>query len=71
MTLLGDADCNGDVNVLDAVLISRLIAEDSTLDETVITDVGKLNADCNRDSVCTAPDLERLLQYLAHKIPSL
>jgi len=59
---LGDTDCNGEVDVLDAVLLARVTAEDT---ETGITDQGKLNADCNRDGSATPVDLSVLLKFLA------
>ncbi len=60
----GDVDCNGDVNVADAVLLARLEAEDK---EVTVTAQGKLNADCSNDGkgALTAEDLNALLSYLA------
>jgi len=60
----GDVDCNGDVNVADAVLLARLEAEDK---EVTVSAQGKLNADCSKDGkgALTADDLNVLLSYLA------
>ncbi|MBQ8921709.1 MAG: RICIN domain-containing protein [Oscillospiraceae bacterium] len=63
--LLGDADCNGEVNVLDAVMIARVSSEDTA---TGITDQGKINADCDRSSSVDAKDLTLLLKHLANII---
>lgn len=60
--LRGDADCNGEVNVLDAVLLSRVEAEDLTCG---ITDEGRLNSDCDGDGRVTFSDLTWLLKKLA------
>jgi len=62
VSLLGDADCNGEVNVLDAVLTARVAAEDT---ECGITDEGKINADCDGKPGVAPGDLARLLRYLA------
>ena len=59
---LGDADCNGSVDVLDAVMLARVTAEDTA---TGITAQGKLNADCNLDGTTNAADLTKLLKFLA------
>jgi len=61
----GDADCNGDVNVLDAVLLARVASE---TDGAEITKEGKLNADVNGDGLVDSKDLIKLLSYLAKKI---
>lgn len=60
----GDVDCNGDVNVADAVLLARFEAEDS---EVTVSAQGKLNADCFADGkgALTTEDLNALLSYLA------
>jgi len=64
MTLRGDTDCNGEVSVLDAVLLARVAAEDT---ETGITDQGKANADCDLNDKVTSDDLRWLLRFLANK----
>ena len=61
----GDADCSGDVNVLDAVLMARITVDDP---EAEIDDRGKKNGDINGDGAVTAADLTKLLSYLANRI---
>lgn len=63
--LYGDADCNGDVDVLDAVLIARVASNDSTAE---IEDQGKINSDVTGDGVIKADDLSKLLCYLAKQL---
>ena len=58
----GDADCNDDVNVLDAVLMARVAAEDT---KCGVTEQGKLNADVEYDGKIKTDDLTKLLKYLA------
>ncbi|MBQ8921813.1 MAG: glycoside hydrolase family 9 protein [Oscillospiraceae bacterium] len=65
-TVWGDADCNDEVNVLDAVMLARVASEDT---ETGITAQGKLNADVTHDSAIKSDDLSKLLKYLAGNIP--
>ncbi len=64
-TLLGDADCSGDVDVSDCVLLARVLAEDG---EAVITAQGKLNADVNRSGAPDMDDTALILQKIAHII---
>ena len=59
---LGDVDCSGGVDVLDAVMLARIAAEDT---ETGVTDEGKANADMNLDGSVNSVDLSRLLRILA------
>ncbi|MBQ8921087.1 MAG: endo-1,4-beta-xylanase [Oscillospiraceae bacterium] len=59
---LGDVDCNGEVDVLDAVMLARITAEDTN---TGVTDEGKANADMNQDKAVKADDLTALLRILA------
>ncbi|MBQ8922138.1 MAG: Cohesin domain protein [Oscillospiraceae bacterium] len=61
----GDADCNGSVDVLDAVMLARVSSEDTG---TGITAQGKLNADVTHDDSIKADDLAKLLKYLAGKL---
>ena len=63
--LWGDADCSKEVDVLDAVMLARVAAEDT---ETGITAQGKKNADVTHDSAIKPDDLGKLLKYLAGKI---
>lgn len=61
----GDANCDGSIDVSDAVLIARFAAEDKT---AVITDQGKQNADVTGDGNLTSDDTSRILLYIAKKI---
>ena len=58
----GDADCNGDVNIADAVLLSRFLAEDNDI---TVSAQGKLNADVTDDGSVTSDDNAKILEYLA------
>ena len=60
--LAGDVDCSGTVNVADAVMLARFLAEDS---EITVSAQGKLNANVNGDSDTTTDDLTFILEYLA------
>ena len=57
----GDADCNGKVQIADAVLLARYIAED----DVVVTAQGKANAELSGDTSLTSDDLIKLLEFLA------
>ena len=60
--LPGDADCNGTVQIADAVLLARYLAED----KVNITQNGLRNAELDEDpSALTSGDLSVLMQYLA------
>ena len=63
---VGDVDCSGEVNILDAVLLARLIGDDVRDDE--INEQGKLNAECDGKPAVSSGDLSRLMNYLARKI---
>ena len=65
VTLLGDADCSGVVDVSDAVLIARFSAEDKS---AVITDQGQRNADCDGKAGVDGSDMTRVLQYIAKQL---
>ncbi len=60
--LTGDVDENGEVNVLDAVMLARVVAEDTT---SGVTDQGRINAECDGQSGIRTSDLTTLLKYLA------
>ena len=66
--LRGDADESGNVDVMDAVMIARIVGEDGTVE---IGETGKRNADLNGSGAVEAQDLSTLLEYLAHKIDKL
>ena len=65
--LLGDADTNGTVQIADAVLMARYVAEDSVN----ITAAGHINADCNKDKSLTVDDVTIVLQFLAGGIKEI
>lgn len=58
----GDANCDNVVDVSDAVLIARFLAEDS---EATITEQGKTNADANNDDDITPDDVIWILKKIA------
>ncbi|MBQ3941112.1 MAG: pectate lyase [Oscillospiraceae bacterium] len=66
--LCGDVDCSGKVQIADAILLARYLAEDT---EVTVTVQGLRNAETTGDTVLTAEDNARLLQYLAGAIPDL
>lgn len=59
----GDIDCNGAINIADAVLLMRLIAEDA---EAVVTVRGRAAADIDGDGLVTLTDARVLLCLLAN-----
>ena len=59
----GDVDVSGSVDILDAVLLARVAAEDT---KCGVTDEGKGNADVNSDGSVKTDDLTKLLKYLAN-----
>ena len=61
----GDVNVDKRVDVSDAVLLSRMLAEDKT---AKITSQGKLNADCKKDGDLNSDDVLRILQYIAKQI---
>lgn len=63
----GDVDCNGLVQIADAVLLARYIAED----DVTVTAQGKANAELSGDTKLSSDDLSILLQYLAGGIKTL
>ena len=64
----GDVDCNGNVNVADAVLLARFNSEDQ---EAVVTAQGKVNAEVTDDGNVNNDDLTYILEYLAGIRPTL
>lgn len=58
----GDVNSNGTVSISDAVLLSRLLSEDSA---AVLTQPGLENADMNSDQQLSASDLSVLLRKLS------
>lgn len=61
----GDVNCDGSVDVSDAVLLARLLAEDRT---AVISAEGKANADCDHNLTLTHDDVFSLLQAIVKLI---
>ena len=66
--LPGDADCSGVIDVSDAVMLARYVAEDS---DVRITETGKRNADCNKNGNPDSEDVILILQYIAKLIPQI
>ncbi len=66
--LTGDANCNGLVDLPDAVLVARAMGGYA---DTSLTATGKLNADVDLDGLITGKDLNKLLRYLCNAISSL
>ena len=64
----GDSDHNGDVNVMDAVLLARIVGDDATLTEDEVTAEGKVNCDVTHDGKVDGEDLGKVMNYLAKKI---
>lgn len=65
--LYGDVDCNGKVEINDIVLLSRYVAQDSTLPNPPSAQ-GLKNADCKYDGTIDADDITAIARYLAHLI---
>ena len=61
----GDVNCDGIVDVADAVLLARFLTEDS---EAKITDDGKQNADCDLSRKVDYDDVTTILQVIARLI---
>ena len=61
-TLMGDVDCNGEVDITDVILLARYTAEDT---EISVTKQGLLNADLNADGKYTAQDTTTILRIIA------
>lgn len=65
-SLAGDVNCSGQVDVSDAVLLARFVAEDS---EAVVSAEGKANADCDGVSGISSDDVIHILRIIAKLIP--
>lgn len=61
----GDVDCSGSVDVGDAVLLARLLAEDR---DAEVTNDGLRNADVNGTGRPDSGDVQLILQYIARLI---
>ena len=61
----GDANCDGVVDISDAILVSRVAAEDTSVS---LSETGRLNADCDGLSGISAGDASQIIQYIAKLI---
>ena len=61
----GDANCDGSVDVADAVLVLRYVSEDETAN---ITDQGVKNGDADQNGRTDDKDASLILQFIARKI---
>ena len=61
----GDVNCDGRLNVADAVLLARYLAEDDAL---ILTETGRVNTDLDRSGVTTMADLTLYLNRLARLV---
>ena len=59
---LGDVNCSGKVDISDAVLLARFVAEDT---EANVSVQGKKNADVNKNSNLESDDVTLILKYIA------
>lgn len=66
--IIGDVNSDGDVDVSDAVLLARFIAEDSA---AIIDNAGQINADTDHNGNLETADITLLLQFIAKMIDSL
>lgn len=61
----GDANCDAVVDISDAILVSRVAAEDTSVS---LSETGRLNADCDGLSGISAGDASQIIQYIAKLI---
>ncbi|MCR5305220.1 MAG: glycoside hydrolase family 9 protein [Oscillospiraceae bacterium] len=61
----GDVDCNGKVEIADAILLARYNSEDQGIS---VTAQGLVNANCKKDELLDSSDLLLLLQFLSGQI---
>ena len=66
--LIGDVNLDDTVDVSDAVLLARFVAEDTT---AVVKEQGKRNADCSGDGNLSGDDTILILKYIAKLISQL
>ena len=66
-TKYGDVDCNGIIEINDIVLLSRYVAQDTSIPNPP-TEQGLANADCVRDNSIDSGDITAISRYLAHLI---
>ena len=60
--LRGDCNCSNMVDVSDAVLLARFLAEDRA---AKLSEQGRKNADCNADGDLTGEDVISILRKIA------
>ncbi|MBR3446524.1 MAG: glycoside hydrolase family 9 protein [Oscillospiraceae bacterium] len=65
VTVKGDMDESGKLDVSDAVLLARFLVADK---EAVVTAQGRANADCNADGKADEEDLTMMLKAIAKQI---
>ena len=65
VTKWGDATCDGQVDVSDAVLVCRFAVSDAA---AKLTDQGKANADVTHDGAVSGDDATKILTYIARII---
>ena len=64
--MTGDINEDEKLSIADAVMLSRVIAEDLTVH---LSSIGSENSDCDENGEMNIDDLTRMLQYIAGKIP--
>ncbi|MCQ2416189.1 MAG: discoidin domain-containing protein [Oscillospiraceae bacterium] len=67
-SLPGDVNCDETVDVADAVLLARMLAEDKS---AVVSSQGIRNADCNDSGQPDAKDVVVILQFVARLIEEI
>lgn len=60
--LRGDVDCNQNVDISDAILLSRYVTED----KVEISEQGFVNADVTNDNIHTVDDVTLIIMIIAH-----
>lgn len=63
-TLLGDINGDHSITISDAVLLSRVLAEDSTIDPLLLELIHWDEADVDRDTLLTILDVVGILKKL-------
>ena len=61
-TMYGDVDFNGEITISDAILLMRVLAEETSLNAAAYA-----NADCEADGMLTMADVTLMLQVLGHE----
>ena len=64
--LIGDADLDGRITLMDAVLLSKAVNG-----SVAISDAQKISMDCDGDGDITANDTTALMQFLVHLVDTL